>query len=201
MIRKLLAIYGSPRAGSNSSGLLDAAAGVFERSGFEIDRIRTAGAAVGPCRGCLACEKTGRCVQDDAMAPFYGKLLDADLIFFATPVYFYSVPGPAKIFMDRCQALWALKYRFPDRFAQVSKPGRMGYAIGAGATRGKRLFEGMRLTFRYFFDAVGAEFKDMIEFRRLENSGDYLKDPGCVNAVLEWAEEIRISVDGPCRAE
>ncbi len=187
MSKTLVAIYGSPRKGGNSSDLLEAVLPAFESAGYVPEFIHPGRAGINACLGCLMCEKTGECVQKDGMAEVGTRLLAADVILFATPAYFYSLPGSAKILVDRCQALWALKYRFPERFAKLSRPGRFGFALGAGATRGKRLFEGMRLTFRYFFDAVGAEFFDMLEFRKLENPGDFRSNPENARKANEWA--------------
>jgi multimeric flavodoxin WrbA len=189
MAKELLAIFGSPRKGGNSDALLRAVLPAFEETGFRVEEVRTAGAGVRPCLGCLSCEKTGSCVQKDGMLSYYSKLLGADVILFSSPVYFYSVPGDAKVFIDRCQALWALKNRFPEKFREVSRPGRRGYFLGVGATHGKKLFQGMGLTFRYFFDAVGAEMAGKIVLRGLEEKGDFKADAAHAARAREWAEE------------
>ena len=53
------------------------------------------------------------CLQDD-MPKVYPRLLEADIIILASPIFFYGVTGWAKALIDRCQALWARKYELKD---------------------------------------------------------------------------------------
>jgi multimeric flavodoxin WrbA len=188
--KKLLAICASPREGANTENLLTSVTNRFEGAGFAVDVIKPHCAKIGHCLGCMACEKTGKCVQRDDMDGFYPKLLDADVVLFATPVYFYGMPGSAKKFVDRGQALWAMKYRFPDEFAKVSRAGRKGFFLGVGATQGRRLFSGLELTLKYFFDGAGLAMGGSLLFRGFEEAGAFSQDPQHMVRTNEWADSV-----------
>jgi len=55
------------------------------------------------------------------------------------------------------------------------RPDRKGVLLAVGATKGKNLFEGMALTAKYFFDAIGADFQGSLTYSRIENIGDMKK--------------------------
>lgn len=99
---KILAISCSPRRGGNSDVLCGQfLKGAMER-GHEAEKIRLAEKRLTPCAACYGCMKTGECVKKDALPEIREKLLAADGIVLATPVYFYSMAAQMKILIDRC---------------------------------------------------------------------------------------------------
>jgi multimeric flavodoxin WrbA/protein-tyrosine-phosphatase len=130
-----------------------------------------------PCKGCGFCEKNGYCItQDDDMAyEIYSLLRKADVIVAASPIYFYNVTAQLKALIDRSQTLWSRKYRL-----NIEDPGgkmRRGFLLSLGATKGKNLFEGVKLTAQYFFDAVAASYEGSLTYWRIEHRGDLEKHP------------------------
>jgi arsenite transporter/arsenate reductase (thioredoxin) len=130
-----------------------------------------------PCKGCGFCEKNGHCItQDDDMAyEIYSLLRKADVIVAASPIYFYNVTAQLKALIDRSQTLWSRKYRL-----NIEDPGgkmRRGFLLSLGATKGKNLFEGVKLTAQYFFDAVAASYEGSLTYWRIEHRGDLEKHP------------------------
>ena len=102
---KILGIMGSPRKGGNTETLLDAALKEATNRGITVSKISLRNRTIAPCNGCLKCTETGVCVIRDDMNEVYRKMLEADGIIWATPVYFWSMSGPTKITMDRTFAL------------------------------------------------------------------------------------------------
>lgn len=152
----VLCVYGSPRAGGNTDLLLDRFAQAVTASGWPVERVILRELSIHPCREIYAC-RTGGCALQDDMTPLYDRIRDAGAIALASPIMFYGVSALAKAFIDRCQALWSLRYlqkRPVNRVAGGPKP---AVFLSVGATRGKRLFEGALLTFRYVCDAIEAE--------------------------------------------
>ena len=103
---KILLINGSPKGGgSNSLRLSEAFLEGFRSvaGDAEIERVDLREKQIEPCRGCFCCwSKTpGRCVIDDDMAELLEKRIRADLVVWSFPLYFFSVPGPLKNFIDR----------------------------------------------------------------------------------------------------
>lgn len=106
-MKKVLFITSSWRKGSNSSCLVAHAAEGAADKGYEVTTVDIARQDIGPCRACGACRQTkdGRCIQKDGMSQYYPLLEEADIIVFASPVYWFNLCGQVKQFIDRCYAL------------------------------------------------------------------------------------------------
>lgn len=113
-MKKVLIITSSLRGRSNSDILAaDFAEGARE-AGHEVTEISLKGKTIGFCRGCLACQKTGRCVIADDARPICDAVKDADVLVFASPVYYYSISGQLKTLLDRLNPLFAADYAFRE---------------------------------------------------------------------------------------
>lgn len=75
-------------------------------AGHEVEKIRVAEKNIGYCRACYACKNTGKCVIKDDMAELLQKMIDADVLVLASPVYFYSIDAQLKTVIDRTVARW-----------------------------------------------------------------------------------------------
>lgn len=106
MSKKVLILSGSPRKGGNSDILCDEFMKGAKESGNTVEKIRVAEKKIGYCRGCYACKETGICAIKDDMAEILQKMIDADVIVLASPVYFYSIDAQLKAVIDRTVARW-----------------------------------------------------------------------------------------------
>lgn len=109
MSKKVLIISSSARKGGNSDTLCDQYMLGAQAAGHQVEKVRLAEKEIGFCRGCLACEKTGSCIQKDDMAELLEKLKAADVVALASPVYFYTVCARLKNFIDRTVPLYPYK--------------------------------------------------------------------------------------------
>ena len=101
MSKKVLIISSSPRKGGNSDILCDAFVEGAREAGHEVEKVRIADLKIGYCTGCYACQKTGKCaIKDDAQGVI-DKMMAADVIVLASPVYFYSISAQLKALFDR----------------------------------------------------------------------------------------------------
>lgn len=100
-MKKVLIISSSPRKGGNSDLLCDRFQVGAESSGHSVEKIFLKNYNIGYCRGCGVCNTTHKCVQADDMAALLEKMVQADVIVLATPVYFYSMDGQLKTLIDR----------------------------------------------------------------------------------------------------
>jgi multimeric flavodoxin WrbA len=167
----VLGLQGSPRRKGNTHFLLSQLLHEVARRGARTKTIEVAGSHILPCRELVVCEKKGFCpIDDDMKHHVYALLREADVIVLASPVFFYNVTAQLKALIDRCQTLWARKYRL--RLVDPACGYRRGFLLAAGATRGRNLFEGMKLTAQYFFDAVGAEFAGSLTYPGIEGPKD-----------------------------
>ena len=107
MSKKVLILSGSPRIGGNSDLLCDAFMRGALESGNNVEKIRVAAKKVAPCSGCYYCkDNKGQCVYKDDMEEIMQKMIDADVIVLASPMYFYSINAQLKAVIDRTVARW-----------------------------------------------------------------------------------------------
>lgn len=101
MSKKVLILSASPRKAGNSDLLCDQFLRGAEEAGHWAEKIFLRDQNIGYCTGCEACYNTHRCVQKDDMAQILDKMVHADVIVMATPVYFYTMDGQMKTLIDR----------------------------------------------------------------------------------------------------
>jgi multimeric flavodoxin WrbA len=102
MSKKVLILSASPRKGGNSDVLCDQFLLGTKEAGNQVEKIFIRDKKIGFCLGCDACKKNGgKCVQKDDMAEILAKIIAADVIVMATPVYYYTMNGQMKTVIDR----------------------------------------------------------------------------------------------------
>lgn len=173
----VLCVYGSPRSGGNTDTMMDAFASGVEEGGGVAKRVYLRDLNISPCRELYKCRKFGECAINDDMTPLYAELLSADGVALASPVMFYAVSAMTKAFIDRCQALWCAKYMVKKELRPAGKKGPKGVMLSAGGSAGVKLFDGIRMTFKYFLDAIDGEYWGELFIRNVDVRGDAKKKP------------------------
>ena len=100
-MKNVLIISSSPRKDGNSERLCQEFMKGARESGNQVELVCLRDKKIGYCVACYACTELGHCFQDDDMNELAEKLERADVIVLATPVYFYSMSGQLKVFIDR----------------------------------------------------------------------------------------------------
>lgn len=104
-MKNVLILSGSPRAKGNSNILCDAFMQGAVETGNQVEKVLVSKLKLAGCLGCNACKRNGgRCVQKDDMADIKEKMISADVIVLASPIYFYSMTSQLKTLIDRCYA-------------------------------------------------------------------------------------------------
>ena len=116
MNKKVLIISSSPRKGGNSETLAAAFAKGAREAGNQVETVYLREKQVGFCKGCLVCLKLGHCVIQDDAVEIAAKMHDADVLVFATPVYYYCVSGQLKTMLDRANPLFDTDYAFTKAY-------------------------------------------------------------------------------------
>lgn len=102
MSKKIVVITGSPRIDGNSFAMTDAFIRAAEEKGHSVTRFDAAQKNVGGCHACETCYKTGKaCSFDDDFNEIAPALLEADVVVFSMPVYWYSIPAQIKAVIDK----------------------------------------------------------------------------------------------------
>ncbi len=108
----VLVISTSLRAKSNSDILAERLIAGAKDAGHQVEQISLKGKTIGFCKGCLACQKTQKCVLKDDAVAIAEKVMHADTLVFVTPIYYYEMSGQMKTLLDRMNPLYSSDYKF-----------------------------------------------------------------------------------------
>ena len=167
MNKKVLILSGSPRKGGNSDILCDEFMRGAKESGNTVEKINVAERKIGYCRACYYCRTSGgKCVIKDEMAEILQKMIDADVIVLASPVYFYSIDAQLKALIDRTVA----------RCLEVKN--KEFYYIMTAAENTKAAMETTLACFRGYADCVnGAKERGVIYGTGVYEKGEIKDSP------------------------
>lgn len=186
----LLALYASPRKKGNTSLLMDALADEAGRRGVEVIAFRLSEMDLRPCKGCNACSRDGSCIQKDDMRLIYPHLGSARWIVLAAPVFSMHLCAQAKIFVDRCQPFWALRYVLKKRLVSPEvEERRRGLLISCCGRDVPETFDGLNPTMSYLFNVLRVGRWDRLVFAGVDAAGDILKVGGALNQARSWVKD------------
>ena len=97
----IVILEGSPNKNGSSNLLADCFRQGAEEAGHRVEIIDAAHAAIHPCTGCIHCGYEGPCAQKDDMEKIRKQILNADMMVFVTPLYYYGMSAQLKILIDR----------------------------------------------------------------------------------------------------
>jgi len=192
---KIVAIYGSPRRSGNTAALLKKVVAGARDSGAEVEEIVLRDLKISPCLEIYGCMQAGECAIKDDFQVVRDKILASQGFILASPVFFYTVSSHTKILMDRFQSLWVKKYWVDKTPKDRQTIKRKGLFISAGATRGKKLFDGMLLSVRYFFDVLDIELWKSLLYRKLDFQEDILKHPEYLEEAYTAGKEFTSAIE------
>lgn len=193
---KIIAIYGSPRRKGNTATLLKKVIEGARDSGAKVEEIVLRDLKMSPCLEIYGCLQSGECAIKDDFQMVRDKILNARGLILASPVFFYSVSSHTKILMDRFQSLWVKKYWVDQAPKGQPIHHRKGMFISVGATKGKKLFDGMLLSVRYFFDVLDMQLWKTLLYRQLDFQDDVLKHPEYLEEAYQTGKSFAASLDG-----
>jgi multimeric flavodoxin WrbA len=172
MMKKVLVLSASPRKGGNSDLLCDQFMLGAENAVHQVEKIFIRDKTINHCIACGACQGNGgRCVQKDDMAEVLDKMIRADVIVMATPVYFYTMNGQMKTLIDRTYA----------RYTEIIR--KEMYFIMTAAVSRKELLQRTIEEFRGFMSCLsGSREKGVIYSTGTWNVGDVKGTPAMAQA-------------------
>lgn len=119
-MKKVVVISASLRANSNSDALAQQFVKGAQEAGNEVEYISLRGKKLGFCIGCMACQKTGKCFMDDDANAIADQVLNADVVAWATPIYYYEMSGQMKTLIDRMNSMYPKNYKFRDIYLMTT---------------------------------------------------------------------------------
>ena len=191
---KVLGISGSPRRDGNTELLLKEFLRGAEENGLETGLNILSELNISPCTSCDLCRKDGQCAINDDMQSMYSKLLEADYIVLASPIYFSGVSAQMKCCIDRCQALWSRKYILKQKLVDPERPVRIGYFISTSGTTGddNNIFRGAIVTIKSIFHVLDIKYTGNLLFRGMEKKGDIIKHADALRKAFEVGKSLRM---------
>lgn len=114
MSKKVVVLSTSLRSNSNSELLAKSFVEGSKESGNEVEYISLKNKDIRFCIGCLACQKLGHCVIKDDVTDIMDSVLYADVVVWASPIYYYEMSGQMKTLIDRFNPMYSKDYRFRD---------------------------------------------------------------------------------------
>ena len=114
MGKHVLIVSSSLRGKSNSELLAKEAERGAKDAGHEVELVSLKDKDIRFCKGCLACQRTGKCVIQDDVQDIMEKIQNAEVVVFVTPIYYYELSGQLKTLLDRCNPLFPQEYRFRE---------------------------------------------------------------------------------------
>lgn len=113
-MKRVIVISTSLRQGSNSDMLADKFVEGAKAAGNDVEKVALTGREIQFCKGCMGCQRLGRCVIKDDVNDIMVKVMEADVVVWATPIYYYEMSGQMKTLIDRMNAMYPLDYKFRD---------------------------------------------------------------------------------------
>ena len=189
----------SHRARGNSDAAAELVAHGVREAGGEARIVAVRDYRVLACLACRACaeDENSACVLrgKDQAEELFSLLLAAPSVVFCSPIYFYALPSLAKTWIDRSQRFWEARHKGDAWLLDL--PERQGFAcLVGGQPSGQRLFDGARLTLKYFLVNFGMTLAEPVAFRGKDGPGELLADPLAVDRVLALGREAWAAAQG-----
>jgi multimeric flavodoxin WrbA len=153
---EVVVLFGSPRRKGNTIELVNAMTETFRARGHHVRMLYLNDMHIRPCQGCLTCMEEGLCRINDDMKDIRKYMLEADLIVFATPVYWFTVSGQLKIVMDRSLAFMDKEYNSRIR-------GKKAVTIMTSGDGDPAVCAPALDTFRQTFNLLGLDYAGHVE--------------------------------------
>ncbi|MBR1732062.1 MAG: flavodoxin family protein [Ruminococcus sp.] len=171
---KIIVLNGSPRKGGNTDILTSQfVKGAMENNQVEI--VSVTEYKVNPCIGCNTCfnREGNRCFQNDDMAEIYNKLMSADIVVAASPVYFYGLSAQLKMIIDRLHTPMRNNFRI-----------RKLALLLAGAAELPELFDSIITQYNLILNYFNLEDLGKVLVRGVKDKGDIVGNPALEQAYL-----------------
>ena len=182
MSKKVIVVSTTPRKNGNSEILAAEFMRGAKDAGNDVEMIKVREMDLKFCRGCFACQKTKKCViKDDFNAKMLKSICDADVIVFATPVYYYASSGQLKTFIDRMNPLFTVKQNIHDI-----------YLIATAAENEARTFKGVKEDIKGYIDCYDdKKLKGTLFAGGVNDVGEVKSHKVYMNKAYELGKKIK----------
>jgi multimeric flavodoxin WrbA len=194
MVIKVLAFAGSPRRGGNSETLLDWVLDAMRKEpDVAVEKIALTEANVNPCKGCNMCEKLNHCVQRDGMDIVHDKLIEADIIILAAPIFCMGINAQAKALVDRAQVFRSRKYILKLPVVPEERKGkRLGVFLSTAGQTWEYVFDAAIPSVKCFYHVIEVRDRDIhyLMVNGVDEKGAILAHPTAKRDAAQLGSDI-----------
>ena len=185
MAKSIIALISSPRKNGNSTLLAQKIADGAKAAGARVETVNLHRMNIKPCTACDKCHTADDkfCIIKDDMQKLDKKILSADALIYASPIYWFTVSAQLKLFMDRCYALGG-----PSGYALKGKKMAVALTYGDNDPFRSGAVNALR-TFQDAFAYVEARLVGSVYGTGLE-PGDILKNKAVMKEAFELGKAL-----------
>jgi multimeric flavodoxin WrbA len=188
---RVIGLAGSPRRNGNTEALLDRFLAGAAGGGAQVEKVVLARLKVRGCVACDECHETGACAIRDDFQIVFDKLLTADVIALAAPLYMWNVPAQAKAVIDRSECQWARRFVLGAPLAGMpagSRQRRGVFISTAGQVDAN--FQGAIMTVEEFFDVREAQYWGEILCSGIDPKAAIADHPARLDEAFELGSKV-----------
>ena len=187
---KVLGLLGSPRRGGNSEILLDLALAGAAATGAKVEKVVPSESHIIPCDGCRHCSDTpGHCHYRDDMDYLYRRFREVDRFLIVSPLFFLGLPAPLKAMVDRCQALWVIKYEQNGQVGLSGQP-RLGFFLSSAHYDRPRFFRPAEATARSFYTSLDVRHIGSSFYGNIDLKGEVVGHPTALEEAYAVGQRL-----------
>ena len=187
----VIGISGSPHRHGNTETLLDSFLDGARESGGVVEKVILKELSYTACRGCNACHKTGECIVQDEAIDLFNRILAADCVAVASPIYSMGITAELKGLIDRTQFIWARKFvlktlYFPNEQIKRHK----GIFISTAGLSWDNVFDAAFPIITAFFNTIGYEYYDNIIANEMDRYNGIRGHPTALKEAFDKGKEV-----------
>ena len=184
---KVLGINGSPRKGGNTEILLNNALFGAKTKGASVECLTLNDLRFAPCQECEKMPENGICLIKDSMGIVYEKVLAADAVIVASPVFFGSVSAQLKAMIDRFQCVWLAQFEHGKKIFLKARPG--AFICVEASARGD-FFDNSRAVVKNLFATIAVKYNYELLVTNLEKKGIVNQFPDALEKAYRIGEDV-----------
>ncbi len=187
----VLGISGSPHRHGNTETLLDRFLEGAQSAGASVEKVILKDLDYTPCRGCNACHKDGNCIVKDAAPPLFDRMMAADCVAVASPIYSMGITAQLKGFIDRGQYLWARRFVTKTlTFSPEHLARHKGIFISTAGQNWDHVFDGAYPSLTALFHDAGFEYYDNIVANNMDTWKGIKNHPTALDEAFRKGQQV-----------
>ena len=190
MTLSVLGIACSPRRNGNSTRLLLEGMETAKAEGHTTELVYLADLKINPCQGCNACSAKGICVIKDDIPKLQEKMVQADRLILAAPIFMMGLNSQTKIMIDRMQTFWALKYLHHQSIVNESGNERVGLYLGAAGLKKPDVFDCAERSIKTLFHMLDIRYAKPCLYSGIDQAGEIIEHATALNDVRKATQAL-----------